>query len=131
MKKAKIIVLLLTLTTVFSFAGCGNPPKEENVSSSTKQTVSEDSANLSAEVFEELDTTDMDGNKVDASVFKDNKLTLVNVWNISCTSCIEELPVLDKLNQEYAGKGVAFKCLYFDHAEGISDAGRKQVNANE
>lgn len=55
----------------------------------------------------------LDGNKADSSLFAENKLTLVNVWNVGCTPCVQEIPILDQLNKEYEGKGVAIKGLYY------------------
>ncbi len=43
---------------------------------------------------------DYDGNSVDQSIFRNAKLTVVNIWGSSCASCIEEMPDLQKLNDE-------------------------------
>lgn len=48
-----------------------------------------------------MQTTDINGNKVDASTFSDNKLILVNIWSTGCKICIDEILILDKLNKEY------------------------------
>ncbi len=45
-------------------------------------------------------TVDYDGNTVDSSVFKDAKLTMVNIWATTCSFCIEEMPDLQELNDE-------------------------------
>ncbi len=42
--------------------------------------------------------TDYDGNSVDESIFKNAKVTMVNIWGISCNPCIREMPDLRKLN---------------------------------
>lgn len=47
---------------------------------------------------------DVDGNDIDNSVFKDNKLTLINLWGTFCSPCIEEMPDLQKIQDEYKGK---------------------------
>lgn len=74
-----------------------------------------------SEIFSSMETVDLNGKKVDSSVFAENKLTLVNLWNIGCTPCVQELPVLDEINKEYAEKGVAIKGLYFSATSTLSD----------
>lgn len=45
-------------------------------------------------------TLDYNGNKVDESIFKNAKITLVNLWGTFCSPCIEEMPDLQKLNDD-------------------------------
>lgn len=56
--------------------------------------------------FTSFTSEDLDGNKVDQSVWSDYKLTMVNVWATSCGYCIKEMPDLEELNNEYKDKGV-------------------------
>lgn len=56
--------------------------------------------------FSELSAQDMDGNPVDASLFADYKLTVINVWATYCSPCLQEMPELGELAQEYGEKGV-------------------------
>ena len=74
-----------------------------------------------------MDTTDIDGNKMDSSIFAKNKVTLVNVWNVGCTPCVNEIPDLDKINSEYKDKGAAVYGLYGDLGMGISDDEMAQI----
>ncbi len=34
----------------------------------------------------------------------DERLTWVNIWSVSCPPCMEEMPYLDRLSGEYAGR---------------------------
>ena len=43
-------------------------------------------------------TVDYDGNEVDESVFRNAKITMVNVWATTCSYCISEFPELQELN---------------------------------
>lgn len=88
-----------------------------------------DGTEVESDLFKTMETVDLNGESVDSSIFEENKLTVVNVWNEGCTPCIEELPILDKLNKEYEGKGVSIKGLYFGFSEGISDEARKEVES--
>lgn len=47
---------------------------------------------------------DVEGNDIDESIFKDNKLTVINLWGTFCSPCIEEMPDLQKLQDDYKDK---------------------------
>lgn len=48
----------------------------------------------------------LDGEAVDSGIFKNAKLTVVNVWGTFCSPCIGELPHLGEIAREYEEKGV-------------------------
>lgn len=53
-------------------------------------------------------TTDIDGNEVDsATLFAQNKVTMINIWATTCGPCINEMPELEELNKEFQQKGGA------------------------
>lgn len=55
-----------------------------------------------------FETTDLDGNPVNsAQLFSQNKITMINIWATTCGPCIEEMPELEKMNQEFQKKGGA------------------------
>ena len=58
--------------------------------------------------------TDLDGNTVDQSILADYDLTMVNVWATFCGPCINEMPDLGELAQEYADKKVQIIGLVSD-----------------
>ena len=45
-------------------------------------------------------TVDYDGNTVNAEVFRNAELTMVNIWATTCSYCIQEMPSLQELNDE-------------------------------
>ena len=51
-------------------------------------------------------TVDMDGNKWTDACFADHELTVLNRWAYWCGPCVNELPALQKISEEYASKGV-------------------------
>lgn len=51
-------------------------------------------------------TEDVFGNAYDETLFQNYDLTLVNVFATWCSPCVEEMPELEKLRQEYADKGI-------------------------
>jgi peroxiredoxin len=60
--------------------------------------------------------SDINGAPVSASDF-DGNIWLVNFWATWCTPCVEEMPMLSLLQQEYAGKGVKIMGIALDDAE--------------
>lgn len=54
----------------------------------------------------EFKTKDLNGNEIDsASLFAKADVTMFNVWQTRCMPCIDEMPELKKLADEYADKG--------------------------
>ena len=48
-----------------------------------------------------FEAQDMDGNTVTSDVFSQSRLTMVNVWATYCSPCLNEMPDLGELAQEY------------------------------
>ena len=53
----------------------------------------------SISLFQDFTGKDLDGNDVDESFFKNNKVTVVNFWFSGCKPCVEELSKLNELNE--------------------------------
>ena len=71
---------------------------------------SDESTNAAAgSSFPQFEGNDLDGNKVDSSIFAENAVTVVNFWFNECKPCVEELSEMNALN------------IYFDSD---SDAGK-------
>ncbi|WP_051540446.1 TlpA family protein disulfide reductase [Clostridium ihumii] len=54
----------------------------------------------------EFNTKTIDGKKIDSSIFKENKLTMINIWATYCGPCIEEMPDIQKLYEEVEGEKI-------------------------
>jgi len=63
--------------------------------------------------------SDSHGVAVSASDFQGDVL-LVNFWATWCTPCVEEMPMLSRLQQDYAGQGVNIVGIALDEAERAS-----------
>lgn len=48
-----------------------------------------------------FESVDMDGNEVTEAIFADKDVTVLNVWATFCGPCIEEMPELAKLAEEF------------------------------
>lgn len=118
-KFVSIAALLLAGLMLVSLTGCGAGDEAPNGA--------EASGNVDSGMFREMDAEDLNGNKLDGSVFKNNKLTMVNVWNLGCTPCIQEIPHLGEINDAYKDKGVAVMGLYYNFSEAISDKDKAEI----
>ncbi len=65
-------------------------------------------------------TVDSNGKKWTDSCFQNAKLTMVNLWAYWCGPCCSEMPDLQQLSQDYAGRGLQIL--------GISDEGYEADN---
>ena len=81
----KTIIIFVILISVL-MTGCNNEPV---------------STTLGETVFGAFTTTSIDGEPVDYQVFSESKLTMVNIWATFCGPCIEEMPALAQLNNEF------------------------------
>lgn len=72
-------------------------------------------------------TTDLDGNAVDSSILSEAKLTVLNVWATYCTPCVNEMPDLETLSQNYKDKDVQVVGLVAD----VFDDEEKKAEAKE
>ncbi|MBQ2827998.1 MAG: TlpA family protein disulfide reductase [Clostridia bacterium] len=81
------------------FTSCGKS-EAENEPTSVGGEITQNSGVLS-----DFTTTDIDGKTVNQSVFKGKKLTMVNIWATFCGPCINEMPDLGKISEDYADKG--------------------------
>lgn len=47
-----------------------------------------------------FNTKTLAGKDINSSIFKDHKITMINIWSTSCGPCIDEMPELQKLHEE-------------------------------
>ena len=124
----KMITLLLTAALLLTaFAGCTASEQStaeteqttdtevQTEQSEPEETPQEEQAD-SESIFASLALKDLEGNEVDATLFEGHKLTMVNIWATFCGPCLDEMPELGELAQEYAqdGSGVQIVGLVTD-----------------
>ena len=106
---------------------------EEELAAIEKEIAEADSANggssesdESISLFQDFTGKDLDGKDVDESVFKNNKVTVVNFWFSGCKPCVGELSKLNELNEklkEMGGEVVGINMDTLDNNEaGIKEA---------
>lgn len=81
----------------------------------------EDSGKEGASVFPEFQAKDLDGNDVDSSIISKNAVTVLNFWFNGCSPCVQELPELNKLNEELKEKGGQVIGINTDSLDGNED----------
>jgi thiol-disulfide isomerase/thioredoxin len=86
-------------------------PIEESNTETAEVESEEDTKILDPNAFVPFEGVDFDGNPVTNEIFKENKLTLVNVWGTNCGPCLEEIPYLEEIEEELADEG--FKIIGF------------------
>ena len=132
------LVLIMALVLALLAAGCGGTGENAGGNAPAEQPPVEDLSENAADgavcaipqektMFTEIDTVDLDGETVDRSFFKDHMMTVVNVWSVDCAPCIEELPALQEISEEFAGRDVAVVGLLYELGPGLSDRAREEA----
>ena len=81
----------------------------------------------------EFETIDLDGNVVkSADLFKDNAVTMVNLWGTWCSNCINEMAELAQLHTRLQEKGCGIVGLEYElkPIETMADTARAVMTAN-
>ncbi len=105
--------LVCAIAAVLTLSAC-SLSVNENQNAPSEQTSSDESAEATF-VSRNLDFTgkDLDGKSVKSSdVFSKNKITLVNVWSVTCPYCIDEMPDLAKLHTKLKEKNAGVLSAY-------------------
>lgn len=116
MKRIPFALLGISLVGMLALSACAPDDQMAEtgaIEPSTTDTQS-DAGQTKAGVLSSFSTTDLDGNTVDQSILADYDLTMINVWATFCGPCINEMPDLGELAQEYADKKVQIIGLVSD-----------------
>jgi len=82
-------------------------PAIENVIKKSTAGTLNISDDLTGQVFPDFNWTDINDNKVSLEDLK-GKTVVLNFWHTSCLPCIAEIPLLNKLVEQYSLKEVVF-----------------------
>lgn len=131
----KICSLLLALLLL---SGCAQESKQTEHTETVVQDVeASENVDTSGDTepeeypgpFEQFTTEDLDGNEVTQEVFADADLTVINIWGTFCGPCINEMPELGELAEEYTAKSVKFIGLVGDAYDSEGNIDRDIVAA--
>ena len=116
-RTVKLAACALALAVLAGCAG-GGPASQStpaaSESAAAPESVSESAAASASQVAAEAEpvtlgafsANTLDGEAVDETIFSGYTLTVVNVWATFCGWCVDEMPVLSALGEEYAADGV-------------------------
>ncbi len=100
MKNNKFKMLLLLLAIAMFTVAC-------NVNN-------EEMAKEKEEKIGNFQTVDLDGKEITQEIFKENDLTMVNVFSTTCNPCMKELPYLAELSTELKNEKIRIVGLNID-----------------
>ncbi len=111
--KLKRSILSLSTACALLLAACsaGAPASSAPVTSSSSSQAASQAASSSVREDAPMNlgaftSETLDGETVDESIFEGHTLTVVNVWATFCGWCVDEMPILSQLADEYAEDGV-------------------------
>ena len=151
----KILALLLAVIMIFALAACGQTAKQEEAPAAEEASGAEaepEEAPVEEEPAEAPDeeepeetpdeeeepaepdgvlrftTVDSEGNEWTDEVFHNAKVTMLNKWAYWCPPCVEELPDLQRLGEDYEDRGfqifgVSYEEYEADNVELMEDLG--------
>lgn len=117
----KAIIFTVVLCMAMLLSSCGNQEQTADKSSDVSQTQSEG-------VLSKFSGTDLDGNAVNEEILKGYKLNMVNVWATFCGPCIDEMPELGELSQQYSDKGVQIVGIVSDVTDSDGSVNEEQLS---
>ena len=118
MKKLFVLGMTIMMAGAISACNAGNKTANESVSTESQVNSSESADSKKADEskaadskkedvsFPEFSAKTVEGGEISNDVFKDSKLTVVNVWGSWCGPCVQEIPELQKLSENMKDKNV-------------------------
>lgn len=113
--KKKILILGMALMVAAGISACNASSKTSSSEATTTESKqadakAEDSKQAESDKedkkFPEFSAKTVSGEDISSDLFKDSKLTVVNVWGSWCGPCVQEIPELQKLYESMKDKDV-------------------------
>jgi len=113
--KKKIFILGMAIMMVAGISACNASSKTASNEATTTESKQADAkaedskeadSNKEDKKFPEFSAKTVSGEEISSDVFKDSKLTVVNVWGSWCGPCVQEIPELQKLYESMKEKDV-------------------------
>ena len=102
----KLITFMLLAAMTFSLSACGSRDSKAQNTGATTQSEGSKNGFRGLKEVPNFKVKDMDDKEVTNDIFKDKKLTMINIWGTFCGPCVEEMPTLQELYKEYGEKSV-------------------------
>ena len=113
--RKKILILGMALMMAAGISACNASSKTSSSEATTTESKqadakAEDSKQAESDKedkkFPEFSAKTVSGEDISSDVFKESKLTVVNVWGSWCGPCVQEIPELQKLYESMKDKDV-------------------------
>ncbi len=113
--RKKILILGMALMVAAGISACNASSKTSSSEATTTESKqadakAEDSKQAESDKedkkFPEFTAKTVSGEDISSDLFKDSKLTVVNVWGSWCGPCVQEIPELQKLYESMKDKDV-------------------------
>ena len=113
--RKKILILGMALMMAAGISACNASSKTSSNEATTTESKqadakAEDSKHAESDKedkkFPEFTAKTVSGEDISSDLFKDSKLTVVNVWGSWCGPCVQEIPELQKLYESMKDKDV-------------------------
>ena len=113
--KKKILILGMALMVAAGISACNASSKTSSSEATTTESKqadakAEDSKQAESDKedkkFPEFTAKTVSGEDISSDLFKDSKLTVINVWGSWCGPCVQEIPELQKLYESMKDKDV-------------------------
>lgn len=133
MRKKKIGILFLCIIIGLGLIACGKErnnsldiievieieevEKEDEIIIDSSNELESEKEPINDELtgeFKEFTAEDIYGNIVTEDIIKGNRLTVINIWATFCGPCLNEMPDLGELAEEYADQDVGFIGICLD-----------------
>jgi thiol-disulfide isomerase/thioredoxin len=126
LKKIFLSILLILLATNLLW-GCAQKQGTSNADKNSYNSGAGAAKENISTAFKNFAATDLNGNRIDRSVFKDHKLTMVNLWGTFCSPCIAEMQDFADLEKMLANIDVGLVGIVVDTGEGENIDTAKEI----
>lgn len=128
--KKVIVTVLMTGMLAFTLTACGSEQNQDGKDASGQGAAGLEALEQAAEekgaLLGEFTTVTLEGEEVNQDIFAQSELTMLNIWGTFCGPCIQEMPELGELAEEYEGK-MQIIGLIADVAEAENEAAMEIV----
>ena len=115
----------LAASLILLFTGCSSAEMPQQPTASDMQ------AETSAAGLNDMTVYDLDGNEVDlGEQISGSKVTMLNIWATFCGPCINEMPDLAELEQQYKDRGFEIVGLTGDVVDNSSGGFKQNIIAD-
>ncbi|MCM1989790.1 TlpA disulfide reductase family protein [Oceanirhabdus seepicola] len=100
-----MLMIVLCVITLVSCGGKNNYGKVNAKDGKEEYTSNGEENPVAGRSITEFKVKDINGNEVTEEIFKDKKITMINIWATFCGPCIEEIPYLQEIYAEKKDDG--------------------------